>query len=420
MKIAIHLGQIKREIEESRALPDLAGLKKYKPDVVLFPEEYLRESDKESIEGLKQICSSLNAPFLVPAFGSGHDNDDYSLQYIEFWDDPLRNDIDLYYMKHTSAGCETVGWDYDSWELEDISPFKINGHQYGVTICHDLFLGGLHRMQKQFGAEVLLNATYFKVQDAKWGTLARLRALENAIPVIVALHADGNDAKHHPYAYDGNGQEMSGIRMRDGKEMLASKMCGGNETFIFDIPEAMQGSRKDAMRKLPACSKNIGPSVPRKQSVSAKMAKGEFKLEGNPTDVEIIRIDDMDLLDISIVFQKLHQAHQKGQKSIIWNHWKELEVPVEQWLHVMLGRSLEFSVPVVMTVDDKILEITERASDHKEIRRCSPRTTRAWIDIQRGDALSRSFNITTNHYKAKYKSSCFENSLQKYQECFRS
>lgn len=421
MRIALHLAQRGEPEKEKSILPaSLAGLGKHKPDVVLFPEQFVFFKNEADMKRMEALCREAGAPFIVPGLQTIEDDDGgkFSFQLARMCDPTDGWYEDDERAKHTSKGNQFVTLECEDWQPEYSAGFPYKGRNWGVTICHDLYLGGLYRWQARQGAEALLNATYFKVQDAKWGVLARLRALENARPMLVCLHADGSDAKHHPYAYDADGQELEGTRLSDGARLPAGKMCGGGETFVVDVPAIEPRDRKAAVKALPICRKNEQPNVSRPGSEAVKFVDGRlfFERHGEPTD--IVEAPGMKLLDIKHVFEGLLAAHRKGRKAVVWNPWTRLDVSPDRWLHVMLGRSLEFSVPVILTEGDRILEITERASDHKQIRRCSPGTSRAWVDLARAHGLARSFNITTEHFLNKYREEMFELMLNRYRQLF--
>lgn len=400
MRIGLVMPQLGPKHSTKACFPDMAGVKRHKPDVLVFPEQFIFVKEKEDMEKMERLGNDMGVPCVAGLCGPWFNDPNIMkpeqctwMQYLlQFPDCKMRN----WYRKHTIKGSQYLGWwdhEHNPNSLDLMGPFLLPFGKLGMTICHDLFLGGLYHGQKKGGAKAFVNATHYKVQDAKWGTLARMRALENSLPILITVHGNNDSGRHHPFAFDANGQELSGIRARDGQELLAGEMQEAGETYIFDLPESRPLGRLKAVQKLPACRKKAGENCRRNDSVLLEMNNGWLRPQVNRDDLDIYRIEGMDLLDFPKCFNCLDQSYKKGGKCILWNDWGETDPPVDQWLHVLMARALEFSVPLVLTAKGRILEIVERASDHKQIRRCTIQGDRGWAELRWADALRLSFNI---------------------------
>ena len=85
---------------------------------------------------------------------------------------------------------------------------------------------------------------------------------------------------------------------------------------------------------------------------------------------------------------------------------------------MLVGRSLEFCTPVVLTDGERIHEIAEMANDRKVLRRCAPKTARAWVFMKPASGMRGSFRITTNHFEKWAEGEQFEKFLGLYARLF--
>ena len=155
---------------------------------MLFPENYICASDQERAKSLKKLASDLGAPLLVGATDRSVDpSGRISQVLLRFDPDGSRSRV---YIKHSSPGAvaDAVAFDLPDWEPSSRLPtFELGGVTAGATICHDHYLGLLPRFLARRGARLWVNPSYDNVQDIKWSSVLRLRAVENRF--FALLHA---------------------------------------------------------------------------------------------------------------------------------------------------------------------------------------------------------------------------------------
>ncbi len=144
------------------------------------------------------------------------------------------------YHKHTSS--LNTAFDGAVWSSAEHLPIlELKGGKVGLTICHDLFVSPLQRLQAQQGAEVLINISYANVRSYQWRTLLQAQAITNRVPMLYTLHRNPDTALPQQAIYgfgpqgEFNLQSASGLSLRD-----IDPDARTGQLYLFDTHQPQQ------------------------------------------------------------------------------------------------------------------------------------------------------------------------------------
>jgi len=408
-------------------------------DLVVFPEAYIRSDDEERRGLLGTLSTDLGANLLVGATESD-ENGDWDWETLLLFRPGEINKGETLYYKHSTA--QAVAFEFEDWNPErDLATFIIKGTDIGCTICHDSYLGLLqHYLVKNKGAKIWINPSYDNVVPQKWETIHRLRAVENGVLSLCTLHDNlgrldikGRPRREtiRPFGFMPDGNELLGYPLHQPNYKRPLSMCKEPGIYLLKcpiIPTPVWSNLRllTETRELPASRLRNGPLV----GISLKHGEPHVR-SGNRwiplkpdrvTEVDGIKIImgmvmDKELFEITSFTKLLKQLHEKGGdcKMFFWNQWSSIPCRPEQLVDVMMGRTLEFLIPVILSDQDSIYEITERANQYKKIRRVSINDVEGEVSLEfTPDGFWDSFKITVSQFRKTDQRSCFEEFLSKY------
>ena len=396
-------------------IPSVAAFAREGVDLVLFPEGYIRSSDRGREMLLSQLALDLGAPLLVGAIDSGVDSTGRAWQVL------LRFDPDglgptRIYVKHSTA--EAVAFERPNWEPGAALPtFELNNVRVGATICHDHYLGLLPRYLARQGAQLWVNPSFDNVVGIKWSSVLRLRAVENRFFALCTLHDNAmKRSRTHPFAFSPDGREL--WARQAGREVArpVSECREAGNIYMVDLDMAQAGEALDWSRLPPAIKpKRVRKGIPRKP-VRAALRAGRPSIlassgwkaigDGQVVDtvvglvyVEVIRGER--ILDAAACFRVLDCAKQANATPVIWNHWERLPTDAERLAMLMMGRAIECCAPIVISDSSGIQELVELANRNKiPVRRTMESSGEALIDLEYAWGLSSAFKMVAGRVPA--------------------
>ena len=389
-------------------VPGTASFAGEKVDFVLFPEGYIRASDNQRKSSLQKLAAELNAPMVVGATDRSLDARgrvwQVLLQFAPDGSTPLRT-----YVKHSTA--EAVAFERSDWNPREALPtFELKGVTAGATICHDHYLGLLPRFLAKQGAQFWVNPSFDNVNDRKWSSVLRLRAVENRFFALCTLHCNENArTRTHPFAFSPDGTELCAREAGSLVERLLSECNEAGNIYIVELDLAAAGNPLD-WSKLPTDStqKRAQHGTSRK-SVRVAWRSGQPAVLGcsgwevgdngrcvetdqGPVSVGVV--PEERILDAAACFGVLHQSHQMSAAPIIWNHWDRLPAEPAKLATLMMGRAIECCAPIVVSDQSGIVELIELSNRNKiPTRRTVEQSGIATIDIRYAWGLKSAFKM---------------------------
>ena len=237
----------RRRCAQEPIIPGVAAFAREDVDLVLFPEGYIRSSDRGRERLLSQLALDLGAPLLVGAIDSGVDSTGRDWQVL------LRFDPDglgptRIYVKHSTA--EAVAFERPNWEpCAALPTFKLNNVRVGATICHDHYLGLLPRYLARQGAQLWVNPSFDNVVGIKWSSVLRLRAVENRFFALCTLHDNVmNRRRTHPFAFSPDGHELWARRAGCEVAGPVSECREAGNIYMVELDMAQAGEALDWSR----------------------------------------------------------------------------------------------------------------------------------------------------------------------------
>ena len=396
------------------AVPAAAAFAGEAVDFVLFPEGYIRSSDKGRIRSLKKLASDLGAPLLVGAIDTRVDSTGRAWQVLLRFD-PDGSSPSRVYVKHSTAGA--VAFEHPDWEPRDALPtFELGRVIAGATICHDSYLGLLPRYLAGRGARLWVNPSFDNVTDIKWSSVLRLRAVENRFFALCTLHCDVNRRRTRPFAFAPDGTELAARRAGSGVARPLSKCGEAGNIFVVDLDLSTVGEPLDWSTVPPASKPKRARRGQPRRPVRVALRDGQrcvlgstgwnavftgcrVETERGPVYVGII--PGARILDAAECFRVLDRAQQTKATPIIWNHWERLPADSARLATLMLGRAIECCAPIVISDRGGIWELVELANRNKiPTRRDMEPSGEAVLDAGYAWGLDSAFRIVADRLPA--------------------
>lgn len=398
--------------EESQKpdVPTLASFAGEVVDFVLFPEGYISSSDRERIDQLSKLASSLGAPLLVGAIDKCVD----STGRMAAWQVLLYFDPDgswsHLYTKHSTA--EAIAFEKSNWEPNVMLPtFELSGVRSGATICHDHYLSLLPRFLAQRGAQVWMNPSFDNVTDIKWSSILRLRAVENRFFSLCTLHDKGG-RKTHPFAFSPDGNELLARQVGSEIKVPLSKCNESKKIYIVDLDLSMAGKPPDWSR-IPRADKQKSvrsgdPQIPIRAALRHRQpaiygCSGYQQIAGLGQSVEtnygcvyVGVVPKEQILDATKCFHILDRAKEMGCTPIIWNVWDEIPTDSACLATLMMGRAIECCAPILISDRTEIYELIELSKYKIPARRTMEASGEAIVDIGCAWGLDNAFKMVTS------------------------
>ena len=408
-------------------------------DLIVFPEAYIRSDDEKRRRLLGTLSTELGAYLLVGATKSD-EMGDWDWETLLLFRPGVKNGGETLYHKHSTA--EAVAFEFEDWNPQrHLATFTIKNTEIGCTICHDSYLGLLqHYLVKNKGAKIWINPSYDNVVPQKWEIIHRLRAVENGVLSLCTLHDNlgrldikGRPRREtiRPFGFMPDGNELLGYPLRQPNSKRPLSLCNEpgiylvkcptNPVPVWDDPKLLTETQEQVSMR-----QRNGPLI----EISLKHGEPHVRC-GNKwiplkpdrvTEVDGIKVImgtvmGKDLFQITSFTRLLKQLYEKGDdaKAFVWNQWSSLPCKPEQLVNVMMGRTLEFLIPVVLSDHDLIYEVTERANKYKKIRRVSLNSAEGEVSLEfTPDGFWDSFKITVSQFRKTDQRHCLEEFLTKY------
>lgn len=402
---------------QAPAIPSHASFAGESVDFVLFPEAYIHSSDATRIKRLKKLAADLDAPLLVGATDNRVDSTDRDYEIL------LRIDPDGWhsriYVKHSSAGA--VAFERSQWAPDSMLPtFDLAGARAGTTICHDHYLGLLPRFLASRGAQIYINPSYINVDEIKWSSILRLRAVENRMYSLCTLHNDPDKpsesgSRTHPFAFSPDGREMVARKAGDQTSRPLSTCRDSDAIYIVEldlrmVDEKLAWGQVPTADELASQRRRNPPNTEPKMPISVRHIDGrpavwsrsrwrpvdepgcELETEYGPVYVGIVPEEQM--LDAAACFRVIDRAKKADCKPIIWNPWDVLPAESARLATLMLGRAVECCAPIIISDRSRIHELVELSSNYKiPARRPIPTSGEAIVNLEYAKGLDSAFRI---------------------------
>ena len=325
------------------------------------------------------------------------------------------------YVKHSSAGA--VAFERSLWTPESMLPtFDLAGTRVGATICHDHYLGLLPRFLASFGAQIYINPSFNNVDEIKWSSILRLRAVENRMFSLCTLHDDPdksfkNRRRTHPFAFSPNGRELFARRAGDRTSRPLSTCTDPDAIYIVEL-DMRTVDEELSWDKVPTADELASSRPQNPPNPNAKMPIRVRQLNGQPAVFSGSRwrtVDDPGctleseqglvylgvvrnerMLDAAECFHIIDQAKQANSKPIIWNVWDKLPTDSSRLATLMLGRTIECCAPILISDRNRVHELVELSNSNKvPTRRIIEASGEAIVDIGYAWGLDSAFKMVT-------------------------
>ena len=399
-------------------VPTLASFAGETVDFVLFPEGYIDSSDEGRIESLSKLASGLGAPLLVGALDKCADSTGRSRIWqvlIRF--DPPDGSHSRVYVKHSTA--KAVAFERSDWEPEIMLPtFKLEGVKAGATICHDHYLGLLPRFLAKRGARIWVNPSFNNVEDTKWSSVLRLRAVENGFFALCTLHDKGGRSTH-PFAFSPEGKELLARKVgcKAGRPLSECKESG--VIYVVDLDMNTVGKPFDWSQlpypKKPRRDRKGQPLKPirvklidKKPAVWVRRGWKTLEVSGGVVKTDRNRsiyvgvVPEERILDAAECFRVLDRAKRRKCAPIIWNTWEKFPTDPARLATLMMGRAIECCAPILVSDRTGIHELVELSNRIKiPVRRCVEASGKATVDIGYAWGLDNAFRPVTRCLPAR-------------------
>ena len=389
-------------------VPSMASFAGEEVDFVLFPEGYIRASDDQRKSSLQRLAAELNAPMVVGAIDRSLDTSgrvwQVLLQFTPDGSTPLRT-----YVKHSTA--EAVAFERSDWDPREALPtFELKGATAGATICHDHYLGLLPRFLAKQGAQLWVNPTFDNVNDRKWSSVLRLRAVENRFFALCTLHCNENArTRTHPFAFSPDGKELCAREAGSDVQRPLSECNEAGNIYVVELDLAAAGKPLDWSKLPPDSTQKRARHGTFPKSVRVAWRGGQPAVLGCSgwqagetgrcveTDQGLVSVGVVPkerILDAAACFSVLDQLHQMNAAPIIWNHWDSLPVEPAKLATLMMGRVIECCAPIVVSDQSGIVELVELSNKNKiPNRRAVELSGIATIDIRYAWGLKSAFKM---------------------------
>ncbi len=394
------------------AFPTYASFAGESVDFVLFPEAYIQASDSRPIKSLKKLAADLDATLLVGATDNRVDSTERYYQIL------LRIDPDGWhsrvYVKHSSAGA--VAFERSLWTADSMLPtFDLAGARAGATICHDHYLGLLPRSLAGCGAQIYINPSFSNVNEIKWSSVLRLRAVENRMFSICTLHEDLGKSSTHPFAFSPDGREMVARKAGDRTSRPLSACRDPDAIYIVELDMRMVDEEL-VWDEVPTADELASPRPQDLPKTEPKMPIRVRQFDGRPavwsrskwhavekpgcdleTDhgrVYVGIVPEDQILDAAACFRVIDRAKQADCKPIIWNVWDALPAESARLATLMLGRAIECWAPVLISDRTRIHELVELSSNYKiPARRPIQASGETIVNLEYAKGLNSAFKL---------------------------
>ena len=383
-------------------------------DFVLFPEGYIGASDKRSAESLKKLASELGAPLLVGAIDNEVDTSDRAWQVLLRFD-PNGADASRVYVKHSTA--EAVAFERPDWEPRTMLPtFEFSGVSAGATVCHDSYLGLLPRYLTKAGARIWINPSFDNVDDIKWSSIHRLRAVENRVFALCTLHCNPKKRRTHPFGFSPDGRELPARKAGSGIVRTLSDCNQTPNIYMVDLDMNAAGEPLDWSKLPPATKPRRAKKGQARRPVRVSLRGGQpavlgcsgwkpidsgylVETESGPVYAEPVPEERM--LDAQACFRVIDRANQMDAAPVIWNHWERLPTSSGRLAMLMMGRAIECCAPVLISDTDGIRELVELANRNKiPVRRHVEPSREVVVDIGYAWGLDSAFKMVADRLPA--------------------
>ncbi|GEM_PF-7110487 len=222
-----------------------------KPDLIVFPEDYLTSSNTEDLfnngEKLAHKLYSEHGCIVAIGLGLGRpskkvkkvENTHYLLVYAD--------DKSFKYQKHAftyESAIDSPGW-VERWKDSFLLTITRDGIKVSFSLCYDMYLPFIAREYRERGTHLYVNPSYRNVKYNKWAAMLQGRALEGGFYVACVLHHDGagkgrGGSKGYALVYDPYG---SPITFREGLTPYQTGGRPGLYTFSVD-PQVVEEARE--------------------------------------------------------------------------------------------------------------------------------------------------------------------------------
>ena len=388
-------------------VPDLDSFAGEAIDFVLFPEGYICSSDSARIASLSKLASDLGAPLLVGAVDRHADSTDRMAKWqvlLRFDPDGSRSHV---YTKHSTANA--VAFEKPDWEPSVVLPtFELGSVRAGATICHDHYLGLLPRFLAKRGAHVWVNPSFNNVEDIKWSSILRLRAVENRFFALCTLH-DNKTKKTRPFAFSPEGNELLGRKAGCADKRRLSKCTESGNIYVVDLDMDTVGKPLDWSR-LPPAEKGKPKKKKQLKPVHVQLIAGQpailersgwqilkepgHHVETDHGPVYVGVVPKERILDAAECFRVLERAKQMDCAPVIWNVWDKLPTDSARLATLMMGRAIECCAPILVSDRSRIHELVELSNRNKiPARRTMETSGEAILDIGYAWGLDNAFKM---------------------------
>lgn len=230
-------------------------------DLVVFPEGYIRNTDTERRRHLASLARRLRSHLLVGASKPYPGRQNGWQILLLFRPDGTFREL---YTKHSTAGA--LAFERPDWDPRTALPiFDIKGVKFGVTICHDCYLGLLQAYLGRQGAQIWVNPSGVNVAHEKWSSILRLRAVENGFTALCTLACDPEMRRTHPFGFGPDGQELYARHPGEAGPGRILSECTDPGIYLVDAPITTARAK---------CNSPFCPSVRRSsQSAQARAAR---------------------------------------------------------------------------------------------------------------------------------------------------
>ena len=379
-------------------------------DFVLFPEGYIGASDNRSTGSLKKLASGLGAPLLVGAIHNDVGTTDRAWQLLLRFD-PDGSRPSRLYTKHSTA--EAVAFERPDWEpLAMLPTFELNGATAGATLCHDSYLGLLPRYLAKAGARIWINPSFDNVDDIKWSSIHRLRAVENRVFALCTLHCNPKKRRTHPFGFSPDGSELPARQAGSGNARPLSDCAQAGNIYVVDLDMDAVGEPLDWSKLPPANKPRRARKGQARRPVRVSLRGGQPAVLGRsgwrPIDsgclvetqsgpVYAEPVPEERMLDAEACFRVIDRAKQMNAAPVIWNHWERLPTGSDRLAMLMMGRAIECCAPILISDTNEIQELVELANRNKiPVRRDVEPSGEVVVDLGYAWGLNSAFKMVAD------------------------
>lgn len=401
-------------LSQSPKIPVVSDFSNELLDLVIFPEAYIRSDDSHRLGELSGLAKNLNVQLLVGVV-KPHPTRPKGWQVL--FNFRADGSFEEKYIKHSTAGA--LAFELTDWSPENNLPvFSVSGVKIGVTLCHDQYLGLLHKYLSSQGIKILINPSYDNVLEEKWSSILRLRAVENRVSALCTLHNNLSKRNStHPYGFSSNGAELIAFPAGHPKSRMPLSKCRKPGIYIVDVPLKTEHARQHP-GLLPVSDKNrkkhptgndklISISLKNKvpmicDGIGWKEINSGIAIKVDSRRIMVGLIKNDELFQIEAFFRLLINAYKVDCKPLFWNIWDHIPADPERLLSIMMGRTIEFCSPVVLSDKEKIFEVIELANYRNSLRRLDfENSAQVGVDLTYAGGFEKSFKKVSSNVKGK-------------------